>query len=49
MTEDLCVPPSEESVAEEKKFVWEDLSVDDRVKRAALRSHIVAELEDNEP
>ena len=48
-TDALCVYPSEESEAEVKQFVWEDLTIDERVKRASYRSQIVADLEDMEP
>ena len=48
-TQNLCKPPDLQDFPKDWPFVWENLSVDDRVKRAANRAHIDCQVEAMEP
>ena len=44
-----CQLPDQHDVPPPKRFVWEELSVDARCRRANQRSHIICDLENMEP
>ena len=50
MEDKQCETPEQKTVYPiTRRFVWENLTVDDRCRRAAMRSHIICDLENMEP